>query len=841
MSSGSQTISIEYLGNNEYNNTITTYTLKIDKLPSKITLTPITGISGEPTTLTAQVTDTNNAPVTGGKLVFKLNDVTLKQDNEVIYAQVENGIASITYKIPENMLAKSYKLSATYEGNNEYNANKSSTVLFNIKQRQSKLTITTQETLSIDDNLQIHVTITDKHDSTKEVNGYVIFKIDGKTLTINGETIKVAITNNKADYTYTLSNIYSARKHTITALLSNGSYVRSQASTTFNITRTQTRINLKPIQMGKTSTQLTGTITNTQNKPLMGTNKIAVKINGKTLKGSDGQKLIYHVQDGNINITLPIKAEDYAQDTYTIEVVTGPRSTYTGAKNTTTMTKKLTKNTDTDTKTSTTTKEYVKINPTNTITTTQNTDPIEISIQDVYNKPIKTGQVTFKQANKTLNTSKVTGGKTKLEYKFTKPGTYHITATYTDNTGKYQTTNKTFPITVIDTKTTVQILANNTKTTVGETITYTTLLLDQYNNPINTGTLTIKINNQTTTQQVKNGITTTTITPKQAGTYNITIKYHENKEYTGKTITKTITVNKKTPKITIQTPNITAGKTNTITATIKTNTGVPLNEGKIQWKINGKTLKNNKQQTIQTPIKEGTTNITYTIPQTWAAKTINITAIYTGSDNFQITHTNKNVTIPQLKTTTTITLPAKIKTKDTIQIKIRITDKNNKKIPIGTNKIAVKLNQKTITTPTIQNGTLTLNYKLPLLKTNNTQTITIVHSNKYYTRTETHKQFKIEKINTTIGLKDQKIRKNTTLHIKTYIKDTRGEVMQRNDTYCVKLNGKTIHTGRLKNGLIDFKLPANYKTGKTYNLTIKTTPNHYYNALTKTVKLTVTG
>lgn len=838
---GTQTIEIEFTGNGEYNNTRTTYTINISKLQSMVTISPMTSYVGERITLTATITDKNEAPLTGGRVVFKLNDVTLKDNGQPIYAQLENGTATITYQIPDNQAAKSYKLSATYEGNSEYYNNRSNVVLLNLKQRQSKITVTCQDTLSVNEKLNLHVTVTDKQDNTRNINGYIIFKIDGKTLTdTNGETIKAQITNNTADYQYTLRHPYSARKHSLTAVLVNGSYVRSQANTSFNITRATTRINLNPVRLTKTSPQLTGTITDTNNNTVTGTNKIAVKIDGKTIKGSDGKNTIYMVEDGKINITLPVNPEKYTKDTYTIEVVTGQRNSYTGAKTTTQMTKEITKNTNTQTKDSTTPKEYVKIEATKTITTTQNTGEIELNIQDTYNKAINTGQVTFKHENKTLETIKVRNGQAKLNARLTIAGTYNITATYTDSTGTYHTTTKDVTITVIDTKTGVKILANHTKSEIGETITYTTLLLDEYNNPINTGTLTTTINNKTTTHQVKNGISTTTLTPKKTGTYTITIKYNTNKEYKDAQTTITITVTKKIPTITIQS-NPTAGSNTTITATITTKKGVPLNEGKIQWKINGITLKNSKKQTIQTPINEGTSNITYIIPQTWAGKTINITATYTGTDNIQITSTTKNVTIPQLKTTATITIPTTIHTKDRILIKIKITDRNNNKTPIGTNKIAIKLNEKTIQTPTIQNGIYTLTYKLPLLKTNNTQKITVVHSNKYYARTETNKQFKIQKINTTLTLKDQKIKKNSTLHIRATVKDTNGEVMQRNDTYCVKVNGKTIHTSRLKNGLIDFKIPVNYKIGKTYNLTIKTTPNYYYNPITKTVKLTVTG
>ena len=65
--------------------------------------------------------------------------------------------------------------------------------------------------------------------------------------------------------------------------------------------------------------------------------------------------------------------------------------------------------------------------------------------------------------------------------------------------------------------------------------------------------------------------------------------------------------------------------------------------------------------------------------------------------------------------------------------------------------------------------------------------------------------------------------------------------MKRNDTYCIKLNGKTIHKSRLKNGQINIQLPINYKAMKTYQLTIKTGDNYYYKGTSKTVKLKITN
>ena len=346
----------------------------------------------------------------------------------------------------------------------------------------------------------------------------------------------------------------------------------------------------------------------------------------------------------------------------------------------------------------------------------------------------------------------------------------------------------------------------------------------------------ITIQNKTTTTKITNGLAIITHTFNKTGKYPITITSGNTK------ITRTIIVTKQNPTIKINKPTITAGKTNNITANITTHDNVPLNEGKIQWKINGITIKNTQKQTIQTNIKDGTSTLNYNIPTTWAGKQINITATYTGSSNYNTRQTTlRQINIPQLQATAKITItPTTPQTKDNTTIKITIKDKNTDKKVTGTTKIAVKINGKTILTPKITNDSITLKYKLPLLKTNRTQNITVVYGNKNYKRLDATKQFMINNINTTITLKDIRIKKGQTLHIKTYIKDTHGETMKRNDTYCIKLNGKTIHTDKLNNGQINTKLPINYKP-RTYTLTIKTGNNHYYNGLNKNTKLTITN
>lgn len=566
------TITVTYDGNNQYNSTTRTYTVNVKKLESTTTVTRQTGYIGENITLTATITDINGNRINGGKVAFKLNDVTLKDENgEVIYATVENGIATISYYVPTYYQAKTYKLSAVYGGNNQYLGSRSNTPLINLKQRQATLTLTTTGDVKVGENITFHVTITDKKDPDRQVNGNVIFKIDGLTLQdANGETLQIPINNNTVDYTYTIGSEYSARKHTITIVLINNTYVRSQAENNFNVTTTTTNINLNTLSMtAQSSTLLTGTITDNNGNNVQGINKVAVKIDGTTLKGSNGETQYYYIEDGQINI--PLEDNNYQTGEHTIEVVTGARSSYTGARTNTTLTitdtpNKITKTSTTSLKTSTiTTKQLVNIQADKTIALTGETNTITVQLKDANNKNIQKGTVTFTSNGKTLAKANVKNGQALLNHKYTTPGTYTLTATYTDNTGTYTTTSTTFKIQIIQPPTTKTIItANNTSTTVGEPLTYTTLFTDQYNNKINNGTAKITIQNKTTTHQITNGITITPITLEKAGKYNITITTSDAK------ITRTITVNKQTPIVTIQKTTITAGKTNTLTTTITT-------------------------------------------------------------------------------------------------------------------------------------------------------------------------------------------------------------------------------------------------------------------------------
>ena len=831
---GNQTITITYNGNNQYNSTTSTHTINVKKLPSKITVTRQTGYIGDNITLTATITDNNGNTITGGRVAFKLNDVTLKDTNgDVIYTTVTNGKATINYHIPSNYQAKTYKISAVYSGNNEYTTSRSNTPLLQLKQRKATLTLNSTNNIQSNTPITIHVTITDKHDPTREVNGHIILKIDGKTLKDeNNITLQVPIQNNTAKHTLTLGAEYSARKHTITAILVNGTYMRSQADNTFNITTTQTNIQLNTLTMNKKgTTTLTGNIKTATGENVEGTNKIAIKIDGKTLKNNNGETKYYYTTNGNINITLTDK--NYTTGTHTITVVTGERNTYTAARNNTTLTitpNTITKNkTNNHIKTSTiTTQELVNIQTNKKITPLNQANQISITITDTKNKKIKTGTITWKQNNKTIQTTKNTQGTDTLQKKYNKTGTHNITITYTDPTQKYQTTNHTFQIQVIDTRTPITITSTNNKAKVGETITYTLTTRDEYKNKITEGTITTKINNKTYTNKINNGITIIPITLEKPGTYTITNTYHGTNKYKPTTNTNTITITKKTPKLTIQKITATAGTNTTITIKITTETGTPL-EGQITLKHN----KYNSTKTITTTT--GTTTIKYHIPLNWANQKITLNATYKGNNHYNnktitttFTPTKQNTKIT-LGNTKTITIGNKI------TIYGKLTDQNGKNL--ANQKITIQTNNKTYTTQTTKYG----NYNIKITPTTTGQkTITTTYNgNNYYKNSTNTSTYTTNKIKTKITVgSTKKVNKGKTMSIYGKLTDQYGKNLA-NQKITIQTDSKTYTTTTTKYGNYKIQITPT-KTGTKTITTTYTGTNKYTKTTAKNTYQVIT-
>ena len=103
-----------------------------------------------------------------------------------------------------------------------------------------------------------------------------------------------------------------------------------------------------------------------------------------------------------------------------------------------------------------------------------------------------------------------------------------------------------------------------------------------------------------------------------------------------------ITITATEPTITTEDITASAGETITLTATI--NTGTTVNNGKVVFKINGKTVKDTNGKVIYAKVSNNQVNFTYTLPADMKAKEYNLTATFISSDYERIEDT-KTLTI----------------------------------------------------------------------------------------------------------------------------------------------------------------------------------------------------
>ncbi|MFZ4509104.1 MAG: Ig-like domain-containing protein, partial [Fimbriimonas sp.] len=123
---GSRPVRVAFAGNDSYAPSSGYSTLDVLKKLSSVTVDPATGVVGGRVTLRATVRD----QVTGDKLAGQT--VTFSLDGQVVGSAVTSGpatVAELTYTIPEGTLAREFALSASYAGNNLYEASSGTNTL----------------------------------------------------------------------------------------------------------------------------------------------------------------------------------------------------------------------------------------------------------------------------------------------------------------------------------------------------------------------------------------------------------------------------------------------------------------------------------------------------------------------------------------------------------------------------------------------------------------------------------------------------------------------------------------------------------------------------------------
>lgn len=309
---------LKYDGNDYYTATNTTLTIQYDTI---ITVDPINAMLNDTVSFIAHVVDENGNNVTGGYVIFKVNNVTLK-DNEgnPIRVDVTSGVAIL------NTTATWTKANTTqvvYSGSDVYTSARNNSTISVVK-NNATVTITVVSTnLKAGQNLIATVNITDANGNPVNA-GTVIFKINGKTLRdADNQTIIYNVTNGQVTLNYTIPDNYSTKTYRLSAVFGGSIYNRTEATENFTLNKIDANVVLNVTTSDlKPGSQVIAiaTITDANGNPVT-RGHVTFKLNDKTI-ADNNTRYVVDVTNGVaiLNYTIP---NNYSAKTYKLSAVFG--------------------------------------------------------------------------------------------------------------------------------------------------------------------------------------------------------------------------------------------------------------------------------------------------------------------------------------------------------------------------------------------------------------------------------------------------------------------------------------------------------------------------------------
>lgn len=231
----------------EYGQSTANTTFKVTKPSTIIVLNPIKTMVDQETTITANITTTtDNSIVNSGKVAFKINGKTIKDETgKIIYGKVIDGKASITYTFTINNIYSN--ITAVYSGSTSYNGSHSEAINVEIEQpQQEEPQITGVATVTINDitatpGETITLTATVKDGQIKLDEGKIVFKIAGKTVKDeNGKALYIKVVNGTATLDVTIPTTYKIKNYTLKATYMSSIYDKAEDEATLTIVKERT-------------------------------------------------------------------------------------------------------------------------------------------------------------------------------------------------------------------------------------------------------------------------------------------------------------------------------------------------------------------------------------------------------------------------------------------------------------------------------------------------------------------------------------------------------------------------------------------------------------------------
>ena len=298
-------------------------------LNTTITITPIRSSVGSIVNLSANVKDQNGEKVSGGKVIFKVNGITLKEEyGNVLYATLTDGCASLKYKVQSVWMKNTSYIEAVYGGNENYTSSRSkSSNILNITEGTAKVSLDKSSfTVKSGEKVTLRAKIVDANGDNIN-RGKVVFKLNGKTLTDkNGKTLQASVVVGEAVLEYTIPSTYSAKTYNLTAVYGGEGYTRSQTSGKLTINKKGVIINTDSITTKNNKTTIKATIRDETGKLLVRNTSLAIKVNGKTILNG------VNSTNGKIDLSFTTTLRP---GMYELQIISGENGIYKTGKMTT--------------------------------------------------------------------------------------------------------------------------------------------------------------------------------------------------------------------------------------------------------------------------------------------------------------------------------------------------------------------------------------------------------------------------------------------------------------------------------------------------------------------------
>lgn len=776
-----------------------------------ITVYPVSGTVGYPLNITATITttapDTDNLTVT-----FRVGTSTVLGSSKVV-----DGVAQIQVNETSYLKATVYTIIATVSGTNYQNS--TGTTSLNLNKTMTNSIVNVAKVTGLPgDTVTLVANVTDAKGS--QVTGNVTFVLDGVTL----GTVDLYV--GRANITYKIPASETSGTHNITVIYNgNSDYSASEGSNILGVqTNSVTTVSSVSGIIGNT---VTISARFTQNGQAITSGNATIMVNGSTVGRTT-------ISNGRSTYTYYIPTNMKA-GTYDITVIYEGNDTIAQSQASNTLTVNKTSslinyNTTYSHLGEKTVITVVVTNSTGGFTASGGNMTISINGELIKNPDGTTvyGYVEDNVIKFTFNTPT------------TLRGSNNISFTYSGD-DQFNSSSKTFTngYVVYESSPVSSIITSDVSGKNGETIELVAKLYDQNGNVITTGQATFKINGNTI--KVNGTGIKVNITNGEAR-YSFTIPNYSAKNYTITAVasingtrvenSSILTVIKSDPTVELD-GIVTTGSTGTLTGRIYDEYGSLVDiDTKIAIKINGKTVSS-------TRVYNGTINVTLDV-SAYSSGIYNVTVVIGENNRFK-TQTVYTALIKNVSNAF-VTVPVQNKNGNVVSLTAIATDSNGNRVTGGS--ATFKLNGNTIKENgtgikvSFVNGVARYNYTIPDNYSAKNYTLTGV-ANINNTRYETSTNLTIEKTNTTSVVNSMSISKGTNATLTGSVLDEDLKNVTGDAKYTVKINGKSVASGRVYNGTINVTLNTSSLSAGTYTVEFIVGENNRYTKSTTNTTLVI--